>query len=153
MSKPAASDRELRIERLLDAPRDIVFKMWTDPEHYKNWAAPKGFTVEHLEMEFKVGGLYRICLRSPEGEDWWVRGRYKEIVELEHFSLTNAWENEDGSTGQETVLAVTFEDLGSQTKLTLHQAEFDSVESRDGHASGWSETLDRLPEYLATVAL
>lgn len=152
MTDPANSDREVKIERIVDAPRNLVFKMWSEPDHFRKWAAPSGFTVDSLEMEFRVGGLYRVCLRSPEGEDWWVRGRYREIVEPERFSLTNAWENKDGSTGTETLLTVTFEDLGDQTKVTLHQAEFQSVESRDGNATGWSETLDRLPEYLATVA-
>ena len=71
---------------------------------------------------------------------------------LERFSLTNAWENEDGTTGPETLLSVSFEDRGQQTKLDLHQTEFDSLESRDGHMSGWEETLDQLPGYLKTLS-
>ncbi len=147
-----STERELRVERVVNAPRELVFRMWSEPAHFKQWAAPKGFTVESLQMDFRVGGIYRICLRSPEGDDYWVRGKYREIVPLERFSLTNAWENEDGTTGPETLLTVSFEDRGQQTKLVLHQAEFDSLESRDGHMSGWEETLDQLPGYLKTLS-
>lgn len=153
-STSSIEDRELVIERVLDAPRELVFKMWSDPHHYRKWAYPvDGFKVTHLEMDFQVGGIYRICLRSPEGVDYWIRGNYREIVEPEWFTRTNAWENKDGSISQETLFTVTFEAIGEKTKLTLHQAEFDSVEDRDSQSGGWDGTLDSLVSYLESTPL
>lgn len=145
-----SSDIELQLEREFDAPRELVFKMWSDPAHFRNWAAPTGFTVTNLEMEFRVGGIYRVCLRSPEGEEFWIKGHYQEISEPEWFSLTTGWESPDGSVDHETLLTVTFEEAGERTRLTLRQTGFNSTESRDGNKGGWAEVLDSLFGYLKT---
>lgn len=102
-------------------------------------------------MDFRPGGAYRTCLRSPEGKDYWVQGFYREIVEPERLVFTHAWENEDGQPKHETLVTVTFAEHGGKTKLTFHQAIFESVEGRNSHQLGWSECLDRLVEYLAKV--
>ncbi len=139
---------ELVIERVFDAPRALVFKMWSDPEHFQRWAAPAGFEVTHLEMEFRVGGIYRVCLHSPDAGDVWIKGYYQEIAEPESFSLTTGWENDDGNVDHETLLTVTLEDIGDRTKLTLRQGKFDSAEARDGSTGGWNEVLESLARYL-----
>lgn len=143
-----ASDRELTITRIFNAPRRLVFEAWTKPEHLSRWSGPHGFTTPFGEMDFRPGGAYRTCLRSPEGEDYWVQGFYREIVEPERLVFTHAWENEDGQPKHETLVTVTFAEHGGKTKLTFHQAIFESVESRDSHEEGWSESLDRLNQYL-----
>lgn len=99
----ANPDTELIIEREFDAPRDLVFKMWSDPEHFRNWAAPTGFRVVHLELDFQVGGIYRTCLESPDGKEFWIQGRYQQIEAPGWFSLTTGWEQEDGSVTGETL--------------------------------------------------
>jgi len=144
-----AKDRELVITRVFDAPPSLVFKMWADPEHMKRWAAPRGFTVTHGEGEMHPGGHWRSCMRSPDGQDLWLSGVYREIVPDRKISFTHAWEDGKGRRGHETIVTITLEPLGRKTRLTLHQAVFDSVGSRDGHGGGWGESLDKLAEHLA----
>lgn len=146
----AVSDREFVITRVFDAPRDLVFRAWTDPEIMKQWAAPRGYSIAHQSGEVRPGGAWRCCMRSPDGVDSWLGGSYREIVPPERLVFTHAWE-EEGKPRQETLVTVTFEDQGGKTLLTLHQEAFKSRASRDGHEAGWSECLDLLAELLAKI--
>lgn len=144
----AQQKRELIITRIFDAPRSLVFKVWTQPEHFSCWLGPKDFTATSCQMDVRLGGTYRACIRSPEGTDHWMQGVYREIVEPERLVFTFAWEDEDGKPKHETLVTVTFLEHESKTKLTFHQATFESVEGRDSHLVGWSECFDRLEVYL-----
>ena len=147
----AAEQRVLVITRIFDAPPRLVFKVWTEPEHLVHWWGPKGFTLPTCTMDFRPGGAYRFCMRSPEGVDHWLQGVYREIVEPERLVFTWAWVDAEGKPGHETLLTVTFEEHNGKTKLTLHQAVFESVTARDAHRGGWTSSLECLAEYLATV--
>jgi uncharacterized protein YndB with AHSA1/START domain len=142
-------EQELVIERVFDAPRRLVFRAWTAPEHLVRWWGPHGFTLPSCRMDFRPGGAFRCLMRSPEGTDHRLRGVYREIVEPERLVFTFAWEDEEGRLGHETLVTVTFADHGGRTKLILHQAVFESVTARDSHREGWTETLERLAAYLA----
>jgi uncharacterized protein YndB with AHSA1/START domain len=144
------AQRELVITRLLDAPRELVFKVWTQPEHLVRWWGPKDFTAPHLKMDVRVGGAYRANIRSPEGTDYWMRGVYREVTPPERLVFTFAWE-EDGERGLDTLVTVTFADQGGKTRLTFRQAPFQSDAERDSHHGGWSECFDRLAGYLAKL--
>ena len=146
--EPAPDDRQLIITRLLDAPRELVFKVWTQPEHVVRWMGPNGFTAPSCQMDVRPGGAYRTLIRSPEGKDHWMRGVYREIVEPERLVMTFAWEDEAGEPGHETLVTVEFADQGGQTRLTFRQGVFQSVADRDSHQDGWSQCLDRLAAYL-----
>ncbi len=148
-ARPKAQ-HELVITRVFDAPRALVFKAWTAPEHLVRWWGPRDFTAPSIKMDFRPGGAYRACIRSPEGQDYWMHGVYREIVEPERIAFTFSWE-EEGERGQENLVTVTFADHGDKTKLTFRQAFFESVEQRDSHHGGWSECLDRLAAYLASI--
>lgn len=148
-----SAERELVITRLFDAPRSLVFKAWTDPEHLVHWLGPQGFTGTIVAMEVHPGGAYRFHLRGPEGDDHWAQGVYREIVEPERLVMTMSWADARGTpTRPETLLTVTFEEHDGKTKLTLHQAVFESVTARDAHRGGWTSSLERLAEYLTTVS-
>ncbi len=146
-----SAERELVITRIFDAPRDLVFKAWTEPEHLVHWWGPRGFTSTIIgKINVRPGGTYRIHMRSPEGNDHWSQGVYREVVEPERLVMAGAWTDADGKpTSPETLLTVTFEEHDGKTKLTLHQAIFESVTARDSHRGGWNSSLDRLAEYLA----
>jgi uncharacterized protein YndB with AHSA1/START domain len=145
-----SAEPELVITRVFDAPRSLVFKCWTEPEHLERWqGAPRGFTVTTHERDLRPGGAYRVCMRSPEGKDHWLQGVYREIVEPERLVFTHVWLDAAGNPGKETLVTLTFTERGGKTELTLHQTGFKSVASRDGHKEGWTSTLDRLAEYLA----
>jgi len=146
-----SAERELVVTRVFDAPPRVLFKAWTEPERLIGWFGPQGFTVPACTMDVRPGGAFRVHMRSPEGTDHRVRGVYREIVEPERLVCTWAWEDAEGKPGHETLLTVTFAEHGAKTKLTLHQAVFETVTARNGHQEGWTSALDRLAEYLAKV--
>jgi uncharacterized protein YndB with AHSA1/START domain len=147
----AVAPRTLTLERVFDAPVDLVWRCWTESEHMEKWSAPRGYTITHSEGELRVGGKWRCCMMAPDGTALWLGGLYREVVPHKLIVMTHVWDDENGRPGVETVVTVRFEDLGKRTKLTLEQTGFDSDESRDGHRGGWSECLDILGEHLAAI--
>jgi uncharacterized protein YndB with AHSA1/START domain len=144
---PESAERELRITRILDAPRRLVWKAWTDPEHLMRWWGPHARKTRVLAMDVRPGGGWHFHMRSPEGLEEWQRGVYREIVEHERLVFSYAFEDKTGKRGHETTVTVTFDDLGAKTRLTVHHAVFDTVAVRDDHVRGWDEALDRLAAY------
>ena len=139
---------QLLLEREFRAPREIVFEVWSEPKHLANWWGPNGFSMPSCEVDFRVGGKYRICMRSPEGEDHWVRGEYKVIDEPHRLVFTWLRENSDGSIWCDTLVEVDFESNGDSTHFRMHQSGFGSAAHRDEHRGGWSECLNRLAAYV-----
>jgi len=150
----AATDpkREVTITRVFDAPRALVFKAWTDPEHLSRWWGPRGFTVHVCEINFRVGGGWHIRMKSPQGAEDRQRGVFREIVESERIVFTYAFEDLNGNRGHETIVTVTFADVAGKTKLTVHQEAFESVVVRDDHVRGWGEALDRLTDCIVQTS-
>jgi uncharacterized protein YndB with AHSA1/START domain len=147
----ASTGRELVIERIFDAPRELVFKLWTQPEHAARWWGPQGFTTISCEMEVRPGGTWRRCMRSPEGALYWKRGVYLEIAPPERLVFTYVNEDADGEPGHETLVTVSFAEHGPKTRLTLRHTRFESVEARDAHEGGWTSCMDRFADYLANA--
>ena len=162
-AKGTAVQQALVIERTFDAPRELVWKAWTDPELAKRWWGPKVFTTPVCEIDLRVGGKYLYCMRDPDGKDYWSTGVYREIVEPERIVATDSFADEHGNavpashygmTGDfplEMLVTVTFEDLGGKTKLTLRQAGMPAGEMSEMAGTGWSESFDKLAAFLATV--
>lgn len=144
-----STERELVIERIFDAPRPLVFKAWTEPERLMRWWGPHGFTTISCKMDVRAAGAWRFCMRSPEGIEQWQQGVYREIVEPERLVFTYAFEDAAGKPGHQTLVTVNFSDHGGKTKLTLHQAVFETVAVRDDHVRGWNEALDHLASYVS----
>jgi uncharacterized protein YndB with AHSA1/START domain len=150
---PNATGAELVLTRVFEAPRDLVFEVWTEPEHLERWqGAPQGFTVTSHEVDLRPGGAFRICMRSPEGVDHWLQGVYREVIKPARLVFTHAWLDAQGNTGPETLVTITFTELGGKTELTLRQTGFQSAGSHDGHRGGWISTLDRMDAYIVTVS-
>ena len=147
-STAIASDRVLVIERIFDAPREVVFEAWTMAEHLARWWGPKDFTLPSCEIDFRVGGSYRFCMRSPAGEDHWVWGEYREIVEFERIAFT--WNREDfsGMIWSSTIVDLSFADSRNGTVFTLRQGRFETAPFCEEHRFGWSECLDRLGNFV-----
>ncbi len=142
-------NRELVLTRTLDAPRALVFRAFTDPAHLVRWWGPEGFTVPECKMDVREGGAWRTCMRSPDGNDYKVRGLYREIVKPERLVFTWAWEDESGATGHETLVTVTFAERDGKTLLRLAHRIFESKKARDAHQQGWASTLNCLAAFLA----
>ena len=148
-----ASESELVITRVFDAPLALVFAAWTEPEHLARWSGPQGFTVPHRTMDLREGGRYRACLRSPEGAEHWVGGVYKTLQPPHRLVMTHAWEDEHGEPGPQTLVTVTLsEESPGKTRMHFRQSGFDSASSRDGHARGWASSFERLQALLEGAA-
>ncbi|WP_018238274.1 SRPBCC domain-containing protein [Ensifer sp. BR816] len=146
MNAPSLKEEiALTITRDLAAPRELAFEVWTTPAHLVRWWGPKDFTAPSIAADFREGGAWRSCIRSPEGQDYWAHGTYREIVPPSRIVFTFIWEEEDAIN---TLITVTFEEVAGGTRLTFHQAPFATVESRDSHAEGWGECIDRLVAYV-----
>lgn len=154
-------EQELVIRRVFDAPRELVFKAWTEPERMKRWWGPKGFTTPVCEIDLRPGGVCFSCMRSPEGKDYWSKGVYREIVEPERIVCTDSFADEEGSTvspqaygmspdwPEEALITVTFEEDAGKTGFTLRHGPIQPGTERDMCRQGWNETLDKLEDYLA----
>jgi len=147
----AAAERTLVITRVFEAPRELVFRAWTEPEHVLRWLGPKEFTALEFEMDRRVGGAWYSRMRSPEGTVHSNRGIVREIVPSERIAFTFGWDDPDGSPGREMLITITFAEHDGGTEMTFAQSVFDSVEDRDGHREGWSESFDKLAEYLVSA--
>ena len=149
--EPRSAAPELTIRRILDAPRSLVFNAWTQPEHLARWWGPQGFVNVACEMDVRPGGAWFRVMRAPDGALYTKRGIYREIVAPERLVFTYANEAADGTLDGETLVTVTFEEHGGQTKLTLHHTGFESVASRDAHEGGWTSCIERFADYLTAA--
>jgi uncharacterized protein YndB with AHSA1/START domain len=150
------------ITRVLEAPRELVWKAWTVCERLMRWWGPKDFTTPFCAIDLRVGGLYRNSMRSPEGKDYWSTGVYREIVPLKRIVCTDSFADEEGNIVPAThygmsadfplemLVTVTFEEMDGKTKLTLRHALGSAPASeRDLCQQGWNESLDKLSGELA----
>lgn len=148
--------KEVVITRVFDAPRARVFEAWTKAGHLKQWFSPDGFTVPECEVDFRVGGSWRLCMRSPEGEDFRSNGIYCEIVPPERIVFTDALLDADGKPRFEAETTVTFEERDGMTLLKLQVRVgtiFDptAASALAGMDEGWRQTLDNLAAYVGTL--
>jgi uncharacterized protein YndB with AHSA1/START domain len=138
---------ELILKRVFDAPRALVFAIWTQPEHLKHWWGPKGFTLSTCEVDFRSGGAFRLGMRGPDGTDYPFPGIYEEIVAPERLVTLGTIHDRPGSEVRTTV---TFEDLARKTRVTVKQVYFFAADDATrGAQVGWTQSLDRLAEHLA----
>lgn len=138
----------LRLTRLFKAPRSLLFEMWSNPEHMRNWGCPVGFTVVYSNIDFRVGGAWSSCMRSPQSIDHRLGGKYLEIVQDERIVYSSAWLDDNDNPVQSSVITLSFKSIGDDTELILEQAPFETVSSRDSHQHGWIESLTNLENYL-----
>ena len=155
-----APGRESVITRVFDAPRDLVWKAWTDPEHLQRWWGPGGFTSPTCKVDLRVGGTYLFCMRSPDGKDFWSTGVYREIVPPERLVCTDAFADEQGNVVPAShygmggdwplhmLLTVTFEEYAGKTRMTLRHAGLPTGEMGDLANAGWNESFDKLGKSL-----
>ena len=147
------SDREIRMSRIFNAPRDLVFKVMTDPTTVPQWWGPRATTTVVEQMDMRPGGQWRFVQRDANGGQYAFFGEYREIVAPER--VVNTFEF-DGFPGHIVVETLTLEDLGGRTRVTMTSA-FTSTEDRDGMLQsgmeqGAVESWDRLEELIARQA-
>ena len=149
---------KLQVTRVFDAPRELVFRAWTDVNQFQQWfgaAACEGASLESVKMDARVGGKYRLQLRRADGEYFTTMGIYREVKPPERLVFTWQFEKDGGGDefGEveppEMVVTVDFKARGAQTELTLTHEKFGSDESRDRHEEGWGRCLKELAGFLS----
>ena len=159
-----SQDKELLIVHLFDAPIELVFEAWTDPEKLEHWYAPDGCTIKYKSIEVKQGGRFHYYIHHPLHGGAWVLGTYVEILPPQKLSFTIQLSNENGdiihksADGQPTtwpgeiLTTVTFESIGNQTKATIHEAVSEEKARQTGAYKGWIEMFNKLNDQLTAHA-
>jgi uncharacterized protein YndB with AHSA1/START domain len=149
------------IERTIEASVNLVWQMWTNPEHFKKWYGPKGFTVPVADMDVRVGGKRLVCMASPDGSmKMWTIGEYREIVPNERLVYTESPADENGQVVSPsamgmpegypamTEVTVLLEQLGGLTRMVVTHA---GVSAASGASGGWEQAFDKLADYVKTI--
>ena len=162
--------KPFEISRVFDAPRDRVWKSWTEAERLKQWWGPKGFVVTHCKVDLRPGGSMHYCLRMPDGNEMWGKFAYREIVKPERLVFVNSFSDPKGGVTRhpghaswplEMLSTILFEELGGKTKVTVQWVPADTSteaerktfdEGRDSMKMGWSGTFEQFTDYLKTGA-
>lgn len=139
----------LHPERVLPAPRSLVFTALAEPAELAKWWGPKGFTVPRVEVDLRVGGSYRIAMQPPNGDLFYLSGEFHVVDPPTRLGYTFRWEDPDPDD-RETVVALSLGDLGESTELIVDQGVFATEGRRALHEQGWTETLDRLQILIAS---
>jgi uncharacterized protein YndB with AHSA1/START domain len=147
----AAADSTLEFIRIFNAPRELVFSVWTQPEHVLNWWGPTGFSNTMYEMEVKPGGIWRFMMHGPNGVDYPNRIVFLEVVKPEKLVYKHGPDSDDDAGFFD--VTVLFEALENKTKLTMRmqfktKEELDMVVKRSGAMEGNKQTMDKLEKYL-----
>ncbi|NYF90592.1 SRPBCC domain-containing protein [Tunturiibacter empetritectus] len=160
VSPTVRTRQELEITRVFDAPRELVWKAWTNPDEMRQWFGPRDFVARNLTAVARPGGRWRNCLHSDgfdtgDGEkrrlDLWQGGEYLEVVEPVRLVFTFQWDEGSGLPEHETVITITFEENKGKTTMNFHQTFFVTEEDRDGHMKGWNSSFEKLDDLLREV--
>jgi len=146
---------DLVITRIFSAPPELVWKAWTDPEHVKRWWGPEHFTSPFCKIDLRVGGKYLFCMRSPEGQEFWSTGTYREITPHERLVITDSFADPEGNVVSasyygmgddfplELQVSIQFEEVDGKTRMTLRHSGLPlSMQSMTNE--GWNTSLDKL---------
>lgn len=149
------ADRQIVLTRLLNAPRELVFSVWTDSQHVAQWWGPTGFTTTTQEMDVRPGGVWRFIMHGPDGTDYKNKIVYLEVVKPERLVYKHAGEEETEAI--KFHVTVTFAERGGNTEITMKTlfetaAEREHVVTQFGAIEGGKQTLERLASYVAAMA-
>jgi uncharacterized protein YndB with AHSA1/START domain len=152
------AESDVFFKRVFDAPRELVFKVWTEREHLSKWWGPKGFTNPLCEIDLRPGGAMRIDMRGPQGTVYPMSGQFLEIVPPERLVFVSSALDEADKPLFEVMNIVTFEEHDGKTMLTLHASVFKmtgglAAQYISGMEMGWTQSLERLRECIAEVAV
>jgi uncharacterized protein YndB with AHSA1/START domain len=144
---------EVTLTRIFDAPRDVVWKAWTDPTLLARWWGPKGFSNPVCEADVRVGGKILIHMQAPDGTVHPMTGTFDEVAEPECLVFRAVPVDRNGAALLESLTTVTFHDLGGKTKVIVHASAAPlqpiGIEMLKGMDMGWSQSLERLAQLVA----
>jgi len=134
----------LVMRRVFDAPRERVFAAWTKPESLRQIMSPGEMKAIDVVQDFRVGGAWKVTMQPPEGESFYVKGIYRDIVAPERLVCTWQWEEDDPKDELETLVTLEFHERGPKTEVVLKHERLRDAESRARHEHGWSDAFDNL---------
>lgn len=155
-----AAEKNLVITRIFNAPPELVWQAWTEPEHFQKWWGPESFTCPKVEIDLRVGGKNLFVMRSPDGTDLHCGGTFQEIVPNQKLVMTNGFTDQEGNRvhpsvygmpegiPEEHLLTVTFKKVDGKTELSITQTIPDSIAKEIGAYDGWNSSLDKLANTL-----
>ena len=158
MAEAQMTDREtefaeaLRLSRRLKAPREAVFRAFTDPAALAKWFGPEGVQVTDVEVDLRTGGAYSMVFGETDGSSHGLSGIYREISPPERLVMTWVWDH-GVMAGVETLVTIEFGAAGAETELTLTHEKLPSQESLDMHSQGWTSTFNCLDQLVAEGGL
>ncbi|MFC5468093.1 SRPBCC domain-containing protein [Cohnella suwonensis] len=166
MSEHQAATSEFVISRTFNAPRDLVFKAWSEAEHLQHWWGPKGLAISVATLDFRPGGTFHYCMKAPDGNEMWGKFVYREIVPAEKIVFVNSFSDPEGNIVRppflltfplEVLNVLTFDEQDGKTTLTLRGGPINATEDElklyesmhDSMQQGFTGTFDQLEEHLA----
>jgi uncharacterized protein YndB with AHSA1/START domain len=142
----------LHMQRVLRAPRPVVFRALTEPQELAKWWGPHGFTIPDVESDLRPGGGYRIAMQPPEGDRFYLVGEFLVVDPPERLSYTFRWEDPDPED-RETVVTLSLRDIGgTSAELVFTQGDFATERRQALHEEGWTQSLNKLEELMSSVA-
>jgi uncharacterized protein YndB with AHSA1/START domain len=168
-SSPPGQDQKFVITRIFDAPRDLMFKVWTECEHLNRWWGPKSFVMRHCKVDLRPGGLFHYRIQSPDGLEMWGKFVYREIVAPERLVFISSFSDENAGITthpmapnwpREILSTITFTERDGKTEVKVewlpHEAtELERqtfLEMKDSMNKGWTGTFEQLEGYLSGVS-
>ena len=154
---PASDQQTVVLERIFNAPQELVFKAWTDPKLMAQWWGPKYFTNPVCVLDVRPGGAILIHMRGPDGTIFPMKGEFIEIAPPERLVMIGrALEEKEGNFLLESLTTVTLVEHEGKTKLTMHavvtKAAPGAADALAGMEEGWNQSLDKLEDFLANQA-
>jgi uncharacterized protein YndB with AHSA1/START domain len=149
MSPEAGSPERVEIVRLIDAPRDEVFRAWTEPAQLRTWWGPGEFTCPEAEVDLRPGGHYKLVMQPTAGEPFVLGGTYREVEAPDRLVYTWRWETGPAADGSESLVTVEFRDRDGQTELVLIHSDFPESHGAAPYQMGWEGGLVKFERLLS----
>lgn len=146
------NERTVSLTRVFEAPRERVFACWTQAQHIQHWFGPKGFTLHSVEADARPGGIFKMCMRAPDGGEYWVRGEYREVDAPGHLLIFCTADDETGVERLTETIEVTFTESRGRTTVAVNAVargpSDEAAAMLKGMDKGWAQTVDRLGAHL-----
>jgi uncharacterized protein YndB with AHSA1/START domain len=140
------------LTRVFNAPRARVFECWTRAEHLRHWFGPNGFEIHSCETDPRPGGVFKLCMRGPDGKDFWVRGEFREVNVPSHLIIGCAMDDDRGVERLQEVIDVKFTESDGRTTVAVNATARgpgdEAATMLKGMDKGWAQTVDRLGTHL-----
>lgn len=157
-----SKEKDLEITRVFDAPRELVWKAWSEPEQLRIWSSPNNYTIPFYNADFRVGGKYHMCMRSADGQNFYSAGTYEEIIPMEKIVYSDSFADENGKIISaeiygmgdlplESEINVSFEEENGKTKMVLEHHGIPQGETFEQMRIGWNECFDKLEKSLKVM--